>query len=172
MRKIERRKLVLALLLAAAFTTAIGGLILSHALDSTNGVDATTSPLANTSAPRDMDGMRGNEHGFGRGWKGCESGLRGDIEVSSEYTQKVNNILGSDDDVKNLTAQGYNMTSIRPQVKSVVAADGSITTKASTATVIFVKDKTGYATVNVDVIGAKVTKIVIITRTVIDKSAS
>ena len=61
------------------------------------------------------------------------------------------------------------MTSIRPIVKSIVAGDGSITQKASTARA---KDGTGYATVDVDITAAKVTRIVIVIKNVIDKSTS
>jgi hypothetical protein len=64
------------------------------------------------------------------------------------------------------------VTSIRPIVKSTVAGDGSITQKASTAKVTLEKDGTGYATVDVDITAAKVTRIVIVIKNVIDKSTS
>jgi hypothetical protein len=45
-------------------------------------------------------------------------------------------------------------------------------TKATTATAMLQNGTSGYATVNVDVENARVTQIVIITRTVIDKTSS
>ena len=105
----------------------------------------------------------------GRGMK--DSAGMGNIEVSSEYTANVNAILNNDTDVAALITQGYNVTAIQPNIKAVVQADGTITTNASTATVLL-QGTSGYATVNVDVANAKVTYIVEITRTVIDKSNS
>ena len=99
-------------------------------------------------------------------------GGMGNIEVSSEYTANVNAILDNDTDVQNLITEGYNVTSIRPIVKNVIGADGALTTKATTAIVTLQNGTSGYATVSVDVSQAKVTKIVIITRTVIDKTTS
>ena len=99
-------------------------------------------------------------------------GGMGNIEVSSEYTASVNAILESDSDVQNLISQGYNVTAIRPNVKSVIAADGTIATKATTANVLLQNGTSGYATVSVDVANAKVTQIVIVTRTVIDKTST
>ena len=96
----------------------------------------------------------------------------GAIEVSSEYTATVNTILDSDTDVQNLIAEGYNVTSIRPIIKSAIEVDGTLTTKATTAIVTLQNGTSGHATVNVDITEAKVTQIVIYTRTVIDKTAS
>lgn len=44
--------------------------------------------------------------------------------------------------------------------------------KAASAVVLLQNDTSGYATVNVDMTNAKVTQIVTITRTVIDKSST
>jgi hypothetical protein len=93
-------------------------------------------------------------------------------ELSTEYKQKIDDILSSDSDVQNLINQGYNVTSIRPQVKNIIGADGTVTAKATTAVVTLENGISGYATVNVNIEGAKVDKIVIIKRTVIDKSTS
>jgi hypothetical protein len=93
-------------------------------------------------------------------------------ELSTEYKQKIDDILSSDSDVQNLINQGYNVTSIRPQVKNIIGADGTVTAKATTAVVTLENRISGYATVNVNIEGAKVDKIVIIKRTVIDKSTS
>jgi len=96
----------------------------------------------------------------------------GGIEVSSEYTANVNAILNNDTDVANLIAEGYNVTSIHPIIKTVVQGDGSIATQATTAVVTMTNGTSGYATVNVDVANAQVTQITTITRTVIDKTSS
>jgi hypothetical protein len=117
------------------------------------------------------------DQGPGRFMRGPEGhGMRdsagmGNIEVSSEYTANVNAILNNDTDVAALITQGYNVTTILPNIKAVVQADGTITANASTVTVLL-QGISGYATVNVDVANAKVTYIVEITRTVIDKSNS
>jgi len=94
------------------------------------------------------------------------------VEVSSEYNATVNAILDADTDVQNLISEGYCVTSIHPIVKSVIGADGAVTIKATTAMVLLQNGTSGIATVSVDVINAKVTEIVVITRTVIDKTSS
>ena len=99
-------------------------------------------------------------------------GGMGNIEVSSEYTATVNAILGNDTDVQNLIAEGYNVTSIHPIVKNVIEADGTVVTKATTAMVTLQNGTSGFATISVDIEQAKVAQIVIITRTVIDKTAT
>ena len=110
----------------------------------------------------------GREH---RGHGGFMGGM-GNIEVSSEYTANVNTILDGDSDVQDLVSQGYNVTSINPTVKNIIEADGTLATKATTASVTLQNGISGYATVSVDVEQAKVTQIVIITRTVIDKTTT
>jgi hypothetical protein len=95
----------------------------------------------------------------------------GNIEISSEYAANVNSILNNDTDVAALITQGYNVTAIKPDIKTVVQADGTIVNKATTATVLL-QGTSGFATVNVDVANAKVTQIIEVTRTVIDKNSS
>ena len=108
-------------------------------------------------------GMR--DRGFGRhGFGGY-----GPIEVSDEFKQTVTTIADNDTDVQNLINDGYNATAIRPIIKTVIDADGNIVTKASSAVLILQKDTTGYASVTVSIDQAKVTQIVILIRTVIDK---
>ena len=53
--------------------------------------------------------------------------------------------------------------------KAVVEGDGSVKARATDAVVLLEKDETSHATVWVDLDEAKVTKIVILTRTVIEK---
>ncbi len=106
---------------------------------------------------------------MGRGGFGGEMSA---VTISSGYNQTISNILGNDTDVQNLVTQGYNVTVIHPIVSSTINADGTITTAASTAEVLMQNGTYGYAVVKVDVTNAKVTQIVIVTRTVIDKSTS
>jgi hypothetical protein len=110
---------------------------------------------------------------FGQGVGGrmrCGGGLGGFVEISSAYNQTVMSIAESDSDVQNLIADGYSVSSVRPIIKSVVEADGSVVTKASTAVVMLEEDTTGRAFVYVDVTVGKVTRIEIITRTIIEKN--
>jgi hypothetical protein len=120
-----------------------------------------------------MGGMMMGDQGFGGGHRGCGRGFMGrmgNIEVSSEYTATVNAILNNDTDVQNLITEGYNVTSINPIIKNVIGADGTVTTKATTAIVTLQNGTSGYAVASVDISQAKVTRIVIFTRTVIDKT--
>ena len=81
----------------------------------------------------------------------------------------MTNIAKSDTDVQNLLADGYNITSVRPIIKTVVDAEGDVVTKATSAVLMLQKDTTGLASVMVNLEEAKVTQIVILTRTVIEK---
>ena len=104
-------------------------------------------------------------------------GPYGSVQVSAAYNQTVINIVKSDSDVANLLAQGYSIQSVRPIIQSVVQADGTVTMSATNAVVMLTQSSTtsgtttvtGWATVYVDVTKAKVTEIVITTRTVIQK---
>jgi hypothetical protein len=143
----------------------------------TTGEDTLgTSPIAAVSNCGDVLGGGSGGMGFERGHRGgpmAEFGGFGAIEVSEEFEQKVTSIAESDSDVQNLLADGYNITAIRPIIKNVVDADGYVTTKATSAIIMLQKDTTdafGCASVSVDVEAAKVTQVIILTRTVIDKS--
>ena len=96
----------------------------------------------------------------------------GILEVSSEYTASVKAILEVDTDVQNLISKGYNVTSIKPLIKKFVETDDTITTKATTAIAFLENRVSGYATVSIDVENTAVTKIVITTITMIDKTSS
>jgi len=111
-------------------------------------------------------GCPGGGHGFGRrgfGWGGRS------ITVSQEYKDNVINIAQNDSDVQNLLADGYNITDVRPIINTIVEADGTVTMKATTAIVMLSQNTTGKAFVTVNVEEGKVTQIVILTRTVIEK---
>ena len=110
--------------------------------------------------------MMGKFRGFG-GSEGMMEGF-GSVQVSSDFTQNVTNIAKSDSDVQNLLNQGYNITSVRPVISTVIDANGNVVTKASTAD-LTLQSTTGRAFVVVDLDQAKVTKIVTITVTEIDK---
>ena len=111
-----------------------------------------------------LGGLHG---GFGR--HRCGWGFGESITVSQEFKDNVINIAKNDTDVQNLLANGYNITNIRPIIKTTVEADGTVTMKATTAIVMLSQNSTGRAAVTVDVEQAKVTRMVILTRTVIEK---
>jgi len=106
--------------------------------------------------------------GYGFGRQGFER-RGGSITVSQEYKDKVINIAQNDSDVQNLIADGYNITGVRPIINTIVEADGTVTMKATTAIVMLSQNTTGRAFVTVNVEEGKVTEIVILTRTVIEK---
>ena len=92
----------------------------------------------------------------------------GAIQVSSDFTQNVTNIAKNDTDVQNLISQGFNITSVRPVISTMVDGNGNIVTKATGAN-LTLQSATGRSLVVVDLNQAKVTKIVTITMTEIDK---
>jgi hypothetical protein len=99
---------------------------------------------------------------------GCGRGES--ITVSQEYKHSVINITESDTDVQNLLAEGYNITGVRPVIKMTIEVDGTVAMKAINAIVTLTQNTTGRALVWVDVEQAEVTRIEILTLTVIDKS--
>jgi hypothetical protein len=124
--------------------------------------------------------------GYGAGWlignmsmgmpRMPRGGMRGQgcfgygfIEVSEEFKENVINITKTDTDVQNLLNQRYNITGVRPIIKTIVEGDGTVITKATSAILMLQKDTTGRACVWVDLEQGKVTRIEILTRTVIEK---
>lgn len=91
------------------------------------------------------------------------------VEVSDEFKENVTDIAKGDEDVQDLLDDGYNITEVRPIFKAVVEGDGSVKARATDAVVLLEKDETSHATVWVDLDETKVTKIVVLTRTVIEK---
>lgn len=114
----------------------------------------------------------GNIGGMGRGCRGPGGlggfGGFGAIQVSSDFTQNVTNIANNDTDVQNLISQGFNITSVRPIITTTVDGNGNLVTKATGAD-LTMQSSTGRSLIVVDLNQAKVTKIVTITRTEIDK---
>jgi hypothetical protein len=166
---------VSTLLVVTAASVLVGGFMLNaQAIDSTSQ-DLAMSPVAvlnNTNIqPKGFNCPGWDGHSFGvqnRVFHGFGEG----IEVSANYTQKVTNILNADSDVQSLISQGYNITSIKPVLSRTLDGNGIVTTKATTAIVRLVKGSSGYATVSVNVDLGQVSRIVILTRTVIDKTTS
>ena len=114
---------------------------------------------------RKCEGPQGGFRGgpLGRGGFGY-------VEVSEEFEENVIAIAEGDEDVQALLDEGYNITAMRPIIKTVVDGEGNVVTKATDAIVMLSKDdETGRASVWVNLEMTKVTEIVIVTRTVIEK---
>jgi hypothetical protein len=168
----------LTLLSVVAVAAIISGLLLTaQATENSNATDSSTSTTTsdattNTAVTADAGSFcpdwNFNNKGFGRHGFGA-FGDFGQIQVSSEFEQNVTNIAKNDTDVQNLLADGYNVTAVRPIISTVIDANGNVVTKATSAILLLQRDTTGRATVLVDLEQAKVTQIVIQTRTVIDK---
>ena len=149
--------------------------------DSTNTVasdaESTTATQAVTTSDAGINCFGGELMAFGvqtrlgMGYRGELReivGFRG-IQISSEFTQNVTTIVQSDSDVQNLISQGYNITSIRPIISTTIDGNGNIVTKASTANILLQGDNGSRSFVVVDLSQAKVTKIVTLAITEIDK---
>ena len=172
--KIEKRKaLILLLVLVAA--ACMGGIVL-NAYSTANA--CTSANGGNIQGKFGWNGFgfagwtNGNTtmekpimpHGWMRGR--CCGGF---IEVSEEFKENVINIAKNDTDVQNLLNDGYNITGVRPIIKTIVEGDGTVVTKATSAVITLEKDTTGRAMVWMDLEQGKVTKIAILTLTIIEK---
>ena len=170
---INRKLVTLTLMSAVAFAAIIGGSLLTTHADATTPATYvnTNTPTVNSNGDFTLwnnDSIGFGGHGRGRGFGGGPGGF-GYVEVSAEFEQTVTNIAKSDTDVQNLLADGYNVTQVRPIIKAVVGADGIVVMKATNATVTLQKNTTGRAIVWVNVEASKVTRIEILSRTVIEK---
>ena len=165
--KINKRKALI--LLSVVITTAIiSGIALNAYLTANAQTTVNGGPFWGYGA----GWVIGNISMGTQGWTHREMrgrGCYGTIEVSDAFKENVINIAKSDTDVQNLLNQGYNITGVRPIVKTIVEGDGTVVTKATSAILMLQKDTTGRAVVTVDVENAKVTEIVILTKTVIQK---
>lgn len=181
----NRKIKVLALISVVVVTAVAASLVL--AMQSTAQADSNSAVASDLeSSPSSINmtdiggfftgghmgfsGSGGMEMGPVFGGFGGHDGHRGfgSIQVSSDYTQNVTNIAKNDPDVQDLLNEGYNITSVRLVISTVIDGNGNIVTKASTAHVTL-ESTTGRAFVVVDLDQAKVTKIVTITVTEIDK---
>ncbi len=168
MKKIEKKIAITTAVLALVVLSGIA--LMAYANGATNNTNTTTNATWNYN-DQNYNGTMPFPEGrgpFGRERGNC--GGFGQITVSQEFKDNVINITKSDSDVQQLLTDGYNITNVRPIISTTVQADGTVTTKATTATVTLIKDTTGRATVWVDIEQAKVTRIEIVTRTVIEKS--
>jgi hypothetical protein len=163
-------------LLAIVAVAAIAGSLI-FAMQPTAKADNNTAAVASDSEPtstaitQTADNFTFNQGGMcfrGHGMMDRGFGGTRGIQVSSDYTANVTNIANNDSDVQNLLSQGYNITSIRPVITTTIDGNGNVVTKASTADLTLVGTN-GRAFVVVDLNQAKVTKIVTITVTEIDK---
>ncbi|MBM4401223.1 MAG: hypothetical protein FJ045_04650 [Crenarchaeota archaeon] len=155
------RRNVLILLSLIAIAVVIGSMMYSvYAADNEVGTNGVAGWLNGR-----MMGTCGRMNGLRHG-----GGPYGSIEVSEEYEENVINIAKNDPDVQELLNNGYNITAVRPIITTKVDAQSNVVTKTTNAIVILQKDTTSRASVWVDLEGGKVTKIVILTRTVIEKS--
>jgi hypothetical protein len=151
-----------ALLTAFAFAVIIGGVLASQ---------ASTALSADTNT-NTITGSCGMMADFGMGMKqghGGGGGL-GQVQVSEEYQQAVISIAENDTDVQTLLAEGYNVTSVHPIISTAIDADGYVTSRATSAILTLQKDTNNTASVWVDITGGTVTRIVSLSRTVIDKA--
>jgi len=158
---IDRSK-TLILLTMVAVAAILGGIVLTT-YAAGNGEESSNG-FAGLINGRMMPGTCGRPREGPRGRGGY-----GFVQVSEEFEENVINIAKNDSDVQELLDDGYNITGVRPIIKAVVEGDGSVVTKATSAIVMLEKDTTSHATVRVDMEEEKVTKIVILTRTVIEK---
>ncbi len=175
---------LLSVILVALVAGSIIFTLQSVKADTTNTVatdSETTLSAINTSDVGSMNGfnrfaggpmMMGMEPRLGMGHRGMDRGIGGfgseGIQLSSEFTANVTNIAKNDSDVQNLLNQGYNITSIRPNINTTVDGNGNVVTKASTADLTLIGTN-GRALVVVDLSQEKVTKIVTLTITEINK---
>jgi hypothetical protein len=166
MIKIDRKNKALILLALVAVSAMLGGIALTtYAADNgeenSNGFpDGFNGKMMMGPCGWARGGLRG---GLG-GWRGY-----GFVEVSEEFEENVVSIAESDEDVQALLSDGYNITQVRPIIRTRVEANGDVVTKATSAIVMLCKDTTGKASVWVDLEEGTVTKIVILTITVIEK---
>ena len=111
-------------------------------------------------------GGLGNATGYACGQR---MGLGRFVEVSEEFKTKVVNTAKNDTDVQKLLNDGYAVGVVRPLINSRIDANGYVVTKATGAILTLQKYTTGRAQVWVDLTKGKVVRLVISTRTVIEK---
>lgn len=175
---LERRTkaLIVSAILTLAILSGIAAMVYANAgAGDTNAFLATVNGVTGEDNSSSYFGFGfGGHHGgcMERFFPGPPGGCgRGEsITVSQEYKDSVINITESDTDVQNLLAEGYNIAGVRPVIKMTIEVDGTVAMKAINAIVTLTQNTTGRALVWVDVEQAEVTRIEILTLTVIDKS--
>lgn len=93
------------------------------------------------------------------------------LEVSDEFKERAIGIAKNDPDARKLLDEGYNVTMVKPIIKAVVQGSGEVNLKATGAILVLRKNTSGLANVQVDIEAGKVTRITILSRTVIEKSS-
>jgi hypothetical protein len=164
--------LILAVLSGVAVMVYANGIV-----NGTNGSSAESEIMPNYNFMLNYSGCPNGGPGFGRrgfGWGGFGWG-GGNITVSQAYNITVISIAKNDSDVQNLLAEGYRVTEVRPIISTIIGANGTVTMQATTAIVVLENTSTnattsvsGRAFVTVNVQEGKVTRIEILTRTVIE----
>jgi hypothetical protein len=158
------RKIKILMISTVLVLAALSGIaVMAYA----NGVTNDRGTAANVTCNCDGQYYAGRHAFFARQAFGY--GHAGSVAVSQEFRDNVVNITESDPDVQKLLADGYNITGVRPIVNATVEADGTVTMKATSAIVMLCQNTTGRASVWVNLEEGKVTRIVILTRTVIEK---
>lgn len=160
--KINRKSKALILLTIVAVSALLGGIALTVYANENNENNSNGFPEQFNR--RMMDGICKIRREGAHNWR-----HHGFIEVSEEFEENAINIAKSDQDVLDLLDDGYNIIRVKPIIRAIVEADGEVDTKATSAIVMLAKDSTGHASVWVDLEEGKVTEIVILTRTVIEK---
>jgi hypothetical protein len=158
------RKIKILMISTVVVLAALSGIaVMAYA----NGVTNDMGTAANVTCNCDGQYYAGRHTFFARQAFGY--GHAGAVAVSQEFRDDVVNITESDPDVQKLLADGYNITGVRPIVNATVEADGTVTMKATSAIVVLRQNTTGRASVWVNLEEGKVMRIVILTRTVIEK---
>lgn len=184
---IDKKTSTLALVSVITIITLVSGLLfVGQMVNASDIVDENTTNLLNSENEPNIEPIQSNENSGDI--QGLEFGLprkpimfgqrmqrsrhRGSpkIEVSEEFKESVIQIAENDVDVQDLLAQNYNITGVRPIIKTIVDADGTVVTKASSAVLLLELNENNRAIVDVDIEQAQVTKIVILSRTVIEKN--
>jgi hypothetical protein len=167
---------ILALFSVIAVAAIVSGILLAPQIANAaeNNATSTTTQTSVTTQETNETIPSWNPMCMGFGRFDLRARMRdfggfGPVEVSDEFKQTVTGIAENDTDVQNLINDGYNVTSVRPIIKTVIDAEGNVVTQATSAVLTLQKDTTGHATVLVNIEEAKVTQIVILTRTVIEK---
>ncbi|MBS7637935.1 hypothetical protein KEJ49_03460 [Candidatus Bathyarchaeota archaeon] len=93
------------------------------------------------------------------------------LEVSDDFKERALSIAMGDNDVKRLLDEGYNVTIVKPIIRAVVQGNGEVTLRATGALLVLRKNASGLANVEVDIEAGRVARIIILSRTVIQKSS-
>ena len=164
-RKIEGGEMrkAIPLLAAIVMVLATAGVAIAHG----SGDAASCADIENN-PPENNSHFPGWRH-WGKPQGPFCRGFGSPISVSEEFKENVMNIAKSDPDIQNLLDAGYENVYVQPIIKATVQGNGDVTIKATGAIITLLKNG-GRALVRVDLEAGKVTKIVKVEWTVIEKS--